>query len=267
MYPYPFDTNMSINEKKERVRISLRILGDPAASPTALQEALGKVTGAICVGFHDNSNDAGVFATDKDFKEEVFSAQIVCDLLTAVKIAKGGANGDHLHFLCGKVCVTLLQLPQDAPELVNAPFANGGVNFVMEAMETYPSDESLVLACLGIFLLVFRSNLFPPEALALAVLEKTLDAMEAHPNTSDDIFGFLCRVLYIYHDKEYKKMRFEDLTGVVRFLCHGITKHQHDSEHQLMGRGLLGCLVGGDEKAQQMIDSQDDENEDCAACA
>jgi len=226
------------------------------------------VLGAISFGFDKDPGDSGIFSTDETFKEELFSAQVVSDIMTAVKATKGD-SGDYSPELCTSVSITLYVLMKETPEPAEAAYAHGGVDFATEVMEAYPAVESLLMTSITYIARMFHTHV-PPEMLALAFLDKVLAAMEIHHDTCDDYF-FLrcyCNVLCICWKNGYD-MPLHVGASVVRFLWHGITKHRDDEEAQYMGREFLRALVGP-EKALQMIDQAEmhqAEDDECAGCA
>jgi hypothetical protein len=227
-------------EEKELLRASLRILRDPSASTVpSLQETVLEVGLAIENGLDD---DGGIFYTQNDFKEEIFSAQVVSDIMTAVKATKGD-NGDYSPEFCTKVAWTLYTLIKETPELAEAVYAHGGVDFATEAVDMHPSFESLVVISIAFITGVFSIRV-PPEALALAFLDKVLAAMEIHHDTCDyNLFSWFCNVLCVSFTNGCD-MPVHAYASVVRFLLHGITKHRDDEEAQFTGRKLLRAFLG-----------------------
>jgi len=190
--------NNCIEERKEQLRASLRILRDPSASSTtaaAVPEALVNVLQTISFEFDKEPGNEGVFATDEIFKEELYSARVVSDIMTAVKATNGRDTGDYSPGLCTGAFFSLYALIKETPELAEAVYAHGGVDFVTEAMNMHPSFESLVVTSIAFITGVFSIRV-PSEALAF--LDKVLAAMEIHHDTCDyNLFRWFCNVLCV----------------------------------------------------------------------
>jgi hypothetical protein len=260
---------MSVDEKKESIRAALQELADPTSMVSAF-EAMHTLNDIfVSESFEEIDGSIGDFVGDDDFKEEIFSARVVQVLITVAQGKK--AYPPPFYHL---VCSLFFFLCYKNTELATTFVANGGVEFLLETLEAFSSNQPLLCICFVFHKTVIESlGVNGNEAASFAgmTLEKLVDVFELNYETADE--GF-----YKYYcfsvgnsfgaglDLAVKKKYF-DL--IVSHVWHGVIKHKYDEVAQGIGRRLLRSLVG-EETFKRMIDYAEMHHcaeEECAACA
>jgi hypothetical protein len=253
----------TVEQKKERIRVALQELGDPSSKMSTC-EAMGTLHNIfISENVEEFGSLAGDFVGDDDFKEEIFSARVIQAVITVAQDKKVFPPKFYLS-----ACSVLSFLCSDNSELATAFVANGGVQFLLETLEAFSSNQQAFLfKCFVLHKTVFDSlDENESQTFAGMILEKLVDVFELNYETVDEVFykyycGAVANSFGPGLDLDVKKKCFP---LIVSHAWHGVSKHKHDENSQLIARGLLCLLVGG-ETAWMMIDNA--EMHACAACA
>jgi hypothetical protein len=250
-----------VEQKKESIRVALQELESPSSKLGAF-EAM-ETLNSICI-----SISIGDLVGEDDLKEEIFSARVV-RVVMDVSQDKNVYTPDFYHFAFS----VFYFLFRDKIELATTFVANGGVEFLLETLEAFSSDQSLLISCFALHAAVIDS-LDEHESAAFAgmTLGKLVDVFELNYETADDAMFYFN---YCYSagnsigpglDLDVKNKCYP---RIVSHLWHGIIKHKHDEDAQGIGRLLLRGLVG-EENAKEMIDHAEMHHcagEECIGCA
>ena len=255
---------MSVEQKKEFIRVALRELESPT-SPLSAYEAMKTLHQAVVHDFNDEDGPIGAFVGDDEFKVEIFAARVI-RVVMDVSEDNEAFPPNFYHLACG----ILSLLCWDNTELSNAFVANSGVEFLLEYLEAFSSDRFLLITCFGLHRAISKS-LDDNESAAFKgmTLTKIVDVFELNSETQDE--HFYRRYCYSVGSsfgpgREVNNNLFQ---RIVSHIWHGVIKHRHDEEAQETGRSLLSYLVGN-ENAKEMIDHAEMhhcEDEGCAGCA
>jgi hypothetical protein len=252
-----------VEQKKESIRVALQELGHPTCKTSTIK-AMETLHHALGRDF-DEDDFIGDFVGDDDFKEEIFSARVI-QVVMEVSQDKEEYTLNFHHQACG----ILFNLCGNSTELATTFVTNGGVEFLLECLETFSLDQFLLITCFAVYMNV-NLTLDRNESVAFAgrTLEKLVDAFELNFETQTghfyhhyciavgSSFGPGCQVSHNLSQR------------IVSHVWHGVIKHKDDEEAQDIGRSLLRYLVG-DETAKKMIDHAEMhhcEDEGCAGCA
>jgi hypothetical protein len=258
---------MSVDEKKESIRAAVQELSSPASMLSAC-EAIDTLFAAVLHEFDDDNEYKGDFMGDDDFKEEIFSARVIQVLITVSQDKE-----EYPPFFYHHVCSILAIICDHNTELVNAFVALDGVEFLLETLETFSSNQFLLAACfLACRIILENLNASESSALVGMILEKLVEVFELNDKIADEnLYYTYC--LGVAHSFLHPGVALEVDTHlfqqIVSHVWHGVTKHKYDEDAQDVGRSLLCCLVG-EETAKQMIDHSEMhhcEDEECAGCA
>jgi hypothetical protein len=254
-----------VEQKKERIRVALQELDHPTCKMRTC-EAMKMLHFAVGDIFLDGGNGSiGDFVGNDDFKEEIFSAKVVQVVMEASQDKEKYPS--HFYHLTTNI---LSLLCCENAELSSAFVANGGVAFLLEYLETFSSDQFLLMTCFAIYKGVIES-LDTNESVAFTgmTLGKLVDVFQLNFETQDAYFyHHYCIAVGISFGpgREVSNTLFQ---RIVSHVWHGVIKHKHDEEAQDDGRSLLRHLVG-EETAKKMIDHAEMhhcEDEECAGCA
>jgi hypothetical protein len=104
--------------------------------------------------FHDFDDDGSIgdFVGDDDFKEEIFSARVIQVIIT-VSQDKDEYPSNFYH--CGRCILYLLY--SDNTELADAVVGHDGVDFLLESLEAFSSDQQLLTTCFLVHTAVMAS--------------------------------------------------------------------------------------------------------------
>jgi hypothetical protein len=260
-----------VEQKKETIRAALQELESPS-SQLIDYEALRTLNNIwLSHSFEEFDGSIGDFVGDDDFKEEIVSVRVVQVLITVVQDKKA-----YPPKFYAATCSALFFLCSDNSELATAFVANGGVEFLLETLEAFSSNQPLLCICFVLHKAVIESlgvNGNESEAFAGMTLEKLVDVFELNYETADEQFyKFYC--FSVGHsfgtgfdlDLAVKKKCFP---RIVSHVWHGVIKHKYDEVAQGIGRRHLRCLVG-EEISKKMIDYAEMHHcseEEYAACA
>jgi hypothetical protein len=157
-------------------------------------------------------------------------------------------------------CSAFSFLCSNNTELATAFVTNGGVEFLLEYLENFCSNQHLVHACFVLHKFVIESlDGIEQSSFAGRTLEHVVDVFVLYYETQDEQF------YQHYCFAVANSFLAPDLDLVVERKCHhravhyvwcGIFIHEKDGEGQDFGRFLLRQLVG-EEIAKQMIDQAD----------
>jgi hypothetical protein len=256
----------AVEQKKERIRVALQELGDPT-SKMSTWEAMETLRTEACLDFFDLDGSIGDFVGDDDFKEEIFSARVIQVLITVAQDKKAYPPKFYrsgiilLYFFCS-----------DNTEFATTFAANGGVEFLLETLEAFSSNQPLLDTCFLVYRAVIES-LDENESAAFAgmTLGKLVDVFELNYETADEEFyknycvalgNNLKPGLDLVVNKKY-------FPRIASQAWHGIMKYKNDEVVQYFGRRLLNYIVGP-ETAEEMIDHAEMhhwEDEECGGCA
>jgi hypothetical protein len=241
-----------VDQEKERIRDALQELDHPTSDLNAFV--------AMCM-LH-----RAAFSGDDDFKEEIFSARVIQVVMDVSRDRK--AYHPRFYHIAYSI---LINLCSNNTELTTTFVANGGVEFLLECLETFSSDQFLLGVCFTLHRVVAES-LDEKDSAAFAgmTLEKLVDAFELNYRTAD---GMLYQHYCVTVAHSFSPGREVDLSLAIERIAfhvfHGIVKHKHDEVAQDIGRDFLRFLVG-EEEAKEMIDRAEMhpcEDPDCAGCA
>jgi hypothetical protein len=140
-----------VEQEKERIRVALQELDDPTCK-TITCEAMKMLPLAVGSGFGDYGSPIGDFVGDDDFKEEIFSAKVVQVVMDVSQDKE--EYPPHFYPLISNI---LSLLCCENAELASAFVANGGVAFLLEYLETFSSDQFLLMTCFAIYKGVIES--------------------------------------------------------------------------------------------------------------
>jgi hypothetical protein len=248
-----------VEQKKESIRVALQEL----ESPSSRKSAFGAMYTLHGI-FFSNSFEEG---DDDDVKEEIFSARVVHAVMDVSQDKE-----EYPATFYGCACCILFFHCNDNIELATTFVANGGVEFLLETLEAFSSNQRLLISCFALHATVIDS-LDENESVAFAgvTLGKLVDVYELNCETADAKFYFH----YCYSvgnsidpglDLDVKNKCYP---RIVSHVWHGIIKHKHDEVAQGIGRRILRGLVG-EESAKKMIDHAEMHHcagEECTGCA
>jgi hypothetical protein len=243
-----------VEQKKERIRVALGELDFPTTI-SRTSEAMHILNDIwMSDSFEENDGSIGDFVGDDDFKEEIFSARVIRAVMDAAQDKMSYSPSFY-----GSACSVLYFLCYNNTELATTFVANGGVEFLLETLEDFPSDQPLLLACFLVHRAVIESlDGNEREAFAGMTLETLLDVAELNFGTADEQFLFYkyyC-VAVINSFRPGLDLRVDKrcYRRTVYFVWRGLFKHECDDKIQVQGYALL-CYLVGKERAKKMIDN------------
>jgi hypothetical protein len=252
-----------VEQKKESIRVALQELGHPTCKTSTIK-AMETLHRALChdfgaIGF------IGDFVGDDDFKEEIFSARVI-QLVMEASQDKEEYTLNFYHHACSILC----NLCINSTELATTFVTDGGVAFLLESLESFSSDQFLLITCFSVFMSV-NLTLDRNQSVAFAgrTLEKLVDAFQLNFETQSGYFyRHYCTAIggSLVPGCGVGIKLFQ---RIVSHVWHGVIKHKHNDQAQDIGRSLLRQLVG-EETAKEMIDHAEMhhcEDEGCAGCA
>jgi hypothetical protein len=250
-------------QKKERIRVALQELDHPSCKMSAC-EAMNTLRRAVVADF-DEDDFIGAFVGDDDFKEEIFSARVI-QVVMDVSQEKEEYPPSFYHFAYS----VLYLLCSDSTELATTFMANGGVAFLLESLETFSSDQFLLVTCFALYKGVIES-LDTNESVAFTgmTLGKLVDVFQLNLETQNGYFYQHYCIAVGSNFGPGCEVSNNLFQRIVYHVWHGVIKHKHDEESQHIGRLLL-CNLVGEESASKLIDHAEMhhcEDEECAACA
>jgi hypothetical protein len=252
-----------VEQKKEHIRVALQELDHPTCKMSTC-EAMRMLHRALFDDF-DEDDFFGAFVGDDDFKEEIFSARVI-QVVMDVSREKEEYPPSFYHFAHS----VLFLLCSYSTELANTFMTNGGAAFLLESLETFSSDQFLLVTCFAVYRAVIKSlNTNESVDFAGMILEKLVDVFQINFETQD---GYFYRHYCITVNSSFGpgcEVSNNLIHRIVSHIWHGVIKHKYDEEAQDIGRSLLRHLVG-EESAKKMIDHAEMHHcveEECAGCA
>jgi hypothetical protein len=156
------------------------------ASPTSQKSAFEAMSTLQLAVAHDFDDDRSIgdFAGDDDFKEEIFSARVV-QIVMDVSQDKEKYPPCFYH----PTCSVLFFLCSNNTDLATTFVANGGVEFLLERLETFSSNQFLLITVFALYKAVIES-LDENESAAFAgmTLGKLVDVFQLNFETQDERF-------------------------------------------------------------------------------
>jgi hypothetical protein len=256
---------MSVDKQtKKSIRVALQELESPAFTLSAY-EAMLTLHQAIFHDFDDDDFILCAFVGDDDFKEEIFSARVIQVVMDVSQDKE--EYPPHFYHLAYSV---LYLLCSDSTDLATILVTNGGVDFLLECLETFSSDHFLLITCFAIYIGVIESlDEIDRVPFVGMTLGKLVEVFQLNFESQDGYFyRHYCNAIGISFGPgcEVNNSLFQ---RIVSHVWHGVIKHKHDEEAQDDGRLLLRHLVG-EEAAKKLIDHAEMhhcEDEECAGCA
>jgi hypothetical protein len=254
-----------VEQKKERIRVALQELDHPTCKISAFV-AMSMLHQTVAHDF-DDEDSIGDFSGDDDFKEEIFSARVIQVVMDASQ-----DKDEHPPTFYASACAVFYSLCINNTDLATTFVATGGVEFLLERLEAFSSDQYLLSSC---FLVQFAvtGSLHDNERARFVdmTLAKLVAAFELNFETQDEQFylHYCTAVGSSLGPSLQAKTRNKLLNRIVSHVLHGVIKHKHDEDAQEAGRGLLRHLVD-EESAKKMIDRAEMlhcEDPECASCA
>jgi hypothetical protein len=252
-----------VEQKKERIRVALQELDHPTCKMSAC-EAMRTLGDVWSSGFFEESDESDCTFAGDDFKEEIYSARVVQTLITVAQDNNAYPESFYqstwyiLYFICS-----------NNTELANAFVANGGVGFLLEALEDFSSNQYLLIFCFAVYKAVIESlDANEKDAFAGMTLGKLVDVFELNYDTADEelYINYCFAVCHSFgHGNE---VIGNSLKRILSHAWRGVIKHKYDEEAQDVGRFLLRHLVP--KSAKMLIDHAEMRHcaeEDCARCA
>jgi hypothetical protein len=243
-----------VEQKKERIRAALQELVHRTCKTSTI-EGMETIHRALCHDFGDEDGSTGAFAGDDDFKEEIFSARVIHIIMDASQ-DKEEYPPKFYHLAWS----TLNFLCQNA-ELPNAFVSNGGVEFLLEYLETFSSDQFLLATCFRVYNDIIES-LDTNESVAFAgmTLGKLVDVFQLNIETHDEnLYCQYCIAIGSTFGPGCREVSHNLFENIVSHVCHGVIKHKHDEEAHDIGRNLLRHLVGEKAAMNLMRHCENDE--------
>jgi hypothetical protein len=246
---------MFVVEKKKFIRASVQELNRPASVMSA-HEAMKTLCWAVCLDFDVHGGSIGVFVGDDDFKEEIFSARVI-QVIIIYTVSQDKDEYPSNFYHCG--CCILYLLCSDNTELADVFVAHDGVEFLLESLEAFSSDQFLLTRCFTIHVSVMGS-LSENRSAAFAgmmILGKLVDVFELNYETANEMLYYQYCVdvgnslflpgvcLDVVNKKVFQR--------IVSHVWHGVIKHKYYEKAQSVGRRLL-CYLVGKEAAKEMIE-------------
>jgi hypothetical protein len=254
---------MSVDDKKdpkESIRAALQELDSPASVISAY-EAMETLRQAVFDDFDDH------FVGDDDFKEEIFSARVIQVVIT---VAKDTEEYPPKFYHCACGILSLLCL--DSTELADAFVAHNGVEFLLESLEAFSSDQHLVMTYFSVHTSVVASlNENDSATFAVMMIQKLVDVFELNYETANEkLYCQYCQCVgtSLFHSDVLHEVTKNGYQRIVSHVWHGVMKHKHHEEAQDVGRLLLDDLLGK-ERAKELFDLAEMhhcEEEECAGC-
>jgi hypothetical protein len=240
-----------VEQKQERIRAALRELESPTSVPDTCEAIVALYDIWISDSFEEIDGPLDVFVGDDDFKEEIFSARVIQILIT---VAQDKEEYPPSFYNCA--CSVLSFLCRKNTELATTFVANCGVEFLLETLEAFSSDQFVLISCLEVHQAVIKSlDNNEWTSFASMTLEKLLDVGELNFQTADGCFyANYCNTVFNCFrpglDLDKAKKCYP---RTVDFVWHGITNHNYNEYAKGIGRIVLRGLVG-EEKANEMIE-------------
>lgn len=239
-----------VEQKKERIRAALQELENHTSMISTI-EAMGTLNDIwVSDSFEENDESIGDFVGDDDFQEEIFSVRVIQAVMDAAQDNKlypppfYGSACSVLYFLCNK-----------NNELATTFVVNGGVEFLLDALEDFSFNQPLLLACFAVHRAVIES-LDGNERTSFAgmTLEYLLDVAELNFETADEQFYhcYCVAVLNSFRPGLDLNVNKRCYHRTINFVWRGLFKHECDDKIQVKGRALL-CYLVGQETAKTMI--------------
>jgi hypothetical protein len=258
-----------VEQKKELIRAAVQELESPA-SLLSTSESMQTLCSTVCFDFDDQNGSIGDFMDDDGFKDEIFSARVIQVVITAAKVNE--EYDSHVYYCAGAI---LSMICFENTELTDTFVALDGVEFLLESLEAFSSDQLLLSGCISGCAIIMPSLNANESAdfAAMLILEKLVDVFELNYQTADELLYYkycLCVGNSLFHPSGVRfEVKKESFQRMVSHLWNGVIKHKYDEDAQKHGRRLLYLLVGT-EAAKEMIDHAEMhhcEDEDCAGCA
>jgi hypothetical protein len=241
-----------VEQKKERIRVALEELDFPT-SISRTSDAMRILNDIWMSGsFEEMDGSIGDFVGDDDFKEEIFSARVIQAVMDVVQDKYSYSSPFY-----GSACCVLYFLCYKNTELATAFVASSGVEFLLETLEDFTSDQPLLLACFAVHRAVIESlDGSEREYFAGMTLETLLDVAELNFDSADEQFyQYYCvAVLNSFRPGLDLKVNRRCYHRTVYFVWRGLFKHECDDKIQVRGHALL-CYLVGKERAKKMIDN------------
>jgi hypothetical protein len=232
---------VSVAEKKESIRAAVQELSSPTSMLSAC-EAMLTLSLAVFHDFDDLDGSIGVFEGDDDFKEEIFSARVIQVLIT-VSQDKEEYPSTFYHAVCSIVSL----LCDDNTELANAFVVLDGVEFLLETLDTFSSDQFLLAGCFLASRTIFENlNASESPALMGMLLGKLMAVFEVNYKTANEAFylEYCLGVARVFLRLGVQLEETNSFQLIVFHVWYGVIKHKYDATAQDIGRRLLCGLVG-----------------------
>jgi hypothetical protein len=125
-----------VEQKKERIRLALQELGNPTSKRNTFEAMITLIRDIwASKSFEETDGSIGDLVGDDVFKEEIFSARVIQDLIT-VSQDKDEFPAEFYK----SVSYVFFFLCDDNIELSTTFVANGGVEFLLETLEAFSSN-------------------------------------------------------------------------------------------------------------------------------
>ena len=155
-----------LDQQKESIRAALQELDHPTSQMGAFK-AMSMLLQTVCHDF-DYYGSSGDFSGDDDFKEEIFSARVI-----QVVMDVSHDKEEYPPLFYPSAYSILYILCRNDTELATTFVTNGGVEFLLECLETSSSDQVHLITCITLYKAVIK-NLDTNESAAFVgmTLEK-----------------------------------------------------------------------------------------------
>jgi hypothetical protein len=241
-----------VEQKKERIRVALGELDFPT-SVLRTSEAMSILNDIwMSDSFEEIDGSIGDFVGDDDFKEEIFSARV---MRAVMDVAQDKVSYHPLFY--GSACSVLYYLCYKNTELATTFVMNGGVEFLLETLDDFSSDQPLLLACFALHKAVIASlDGKERDYFAGLTLEMLLDVAELNFESADEQFyQYYCvAALNSFRPGLNLGVDKKCFRRTVYYVWRGLFKQESEDKIQVQGRAVL-CYLVGKERAKKMIDN------------
>jgi hypothetical protein len=241
-----------VEQKKDRVRVALQELDYPT-SVVSTSEAMVILNDIwMSDSFEEIDGSIGDLVGDDDFKEEIFSTRVIRAVMDVAQ--------DKISYppsFYGSACSVLYFLCCKNTELATTFVANGGVEFLLETLEDFSSDQPLLLACFALHRAIIETlDGNEREHFAAMTLETLLEVAELNSESVDEQFyQYYCvAVMNSFRPGLDLRVDMKCYHRSVYFVWRGLFKKECDDKIQVAGRAVL-CYLVGEERAKKMIDN------------
>jgi hypothetical protein len=241
-----------VEQKKERIRVALQELDYPT-SVLRTSEAMSALNDIwMRDSFEEIDGFIGDFVGDDDFKEEIFSVHVIQAVMDVVQDKKS-----YPPTFYGSACSVLYYLCCKNTELATIFVENNGVEFLLETLEDFSSNQPLLLACFALHRAIIETlDGKERECFAAMTLEMLLEVAELNSESADEQFyQYYCvAVMNSFRPGLDLRVNKRCYHRTVYFVWRGLFKHECDEKIQVDGHAVL-CYLVGNERAKKMIDN------------